>query len=132
MNAAMGLSNLPYLSEIISERRKISELYDTYLENCLKRPAKQKDLMYNFAYYPVLFESETELKEVFNALSKDGIHPRRYFYPSLNKLPYLENTLDCPISEDIASRIACLPLFIGLELGTIEKICKIIRGVCKV
>lgn len=94
-----------------------------------QRPAKQKDLMYNFAYYPVLFESETELKEVFNALSKDGIHPRRYFYPSLNKLPYLENTLDCPISEDIASRIACLPLFIGLELGTIEKICKIIRGV---
>ena len=71
----------------------------------------------------------TALSEVAGALNKEGIYPRRYFYPSLNKLPYLKNYKSCSVSEDVCSRIACLPLYPMLDLDDISRICQIIKEV---
>lgn len=127
-NAAMGLANFNHLSEITAKRQHICKKYDELLAGLLQRPKKQDKLEYNYAYYPVVFKTEEELLRVFEALSKEDIHPRRYFYPSLNKLPYLKTAQACPISEDISKRIACLPLYTDLTDEEVEKICKIIRG----
>lgn len=126
-HAAMGLAIFPYLSEIMHSRKHISDLYDLYLEGCLGRPKLQEDLEYNYAYYPVLFHNESELKRVFDALNAQNIYPRRYFYPSLNTLPYLKDKQFCPISEDICSRIACLPLYPSLGEKEVQSICAIIK-----
>jgi len=126
-NAAMGLSIFPYLTGIIEKRRKICELYDCLLSSYVQFPKKQKGLEFNYAYYPVVFKSETELLRVFDVLHKEDIYPRRYFYPSLNRLPYLDDCQKCPVSEDISSRIACLPLYPDLDLGVVEKIANIIK-----
>lgn len=126
-HAAMGLANFPYIGEIIADRKRASDLYDSLLQGYVKRPKLQAGLEYNYAYYPVIFKSETELLTVFNALNKEGIFPRRYFYPSLNTLPYLNNRQACPISEDISRRIACLPLYVGLENENIKRICRIVK-----
>ena len=128
-NAAMGLANFPYIDEIIEKRKIISEIYDKELGNLVQRPKKQEFLKYNYAYYPVVFKSEDDLLKVFNALNKEGIYPRRYFYPSLNKLPYLKNYKSCSVSEDVCSRIACLPLYPMLDLDDISRICQIIKEV---
>lgn len=128
MNAVMGLANLPYMGEIIKSRKKISELYDSLLGGIVQRPKTQKGLEYNYAYYPVLFKSEEELLKVFAALNAENIYPRRYFYPSLNKLQYIEDNQSCPISEDISSRIACLPLYEDLCEDIVIKISDIIKS----
>lgn len=107
----------------MAERKRICEIYDGLLNGKIRRPKKQKDLEYNYAYYPVIFESEKELLSAFERLEKIGVYPRRYFYPSLNGLPYLENAETCPVSEDISKRIACLPLFVGLHDNDISRIC---------
>lgn len=128
-HAAMGLANFPYVADIIADRRRVSDLYDKLLCGCVGRPGPQVNLEYNYAYYPVVFKSQSELQNVFAALKKQDIYPRRYFYPSLNTLPYV-NGAPCPISEDISSRIACLPLYVGLANGIIQQICETIRGIC--
>ncbi|GHV57440.1 hypothetical protein FACS189460_4010 [Deltaproteobacteria bacterium] len=74
----------------------------------------------------MLFKTETELLKVFAALEKNNIHPRRYFYPSLNRLSYVPRSFSCPKSENIAARIACLPLYPGLSENTVRRICEII------
>ena len=121
-NAAMGIVNFNYIEYIINSRKHISELYDRFLMNKLERPKKQKYLEYNYSYYPVLFDSETELMDVFRKMAGKNIYPRRYFYPSLNGLPYVEKK-ECPVAEDISKRIACLPLYVGLKDEEIEMIC---------
>jgi dTDP-4-amino-4,6-dideoxygalactose transaminase len=67
---------------------------------------------------------------VRQALLDNNIGPRRYFYPSLNTLPFLKPELRraCPVSEDISSRVLCLPLYAGLQKKEVEKICSIIIG----
>jgi dTDP-4-amino-4,6-dideoxygalactose transaminase len=84
-------------------------------------------LEYNYAYYPVVFESEVQLLRSLEALGKENIFPRRYFYPSLNLLPYLERKYSCPVSEAITLKIACLPLSAAMEERDVEEIAAIIK-----
>jgi len=128
-NAAMGLANFPYIDKIIAERKRVSDLYDSQLSVLVQRPKNQDGLEYNYAYYPVVFNSEQELLMVLDALKRHGIYARRYFYPSLNTLSYLEEKYDCPVSEDISRRIACLPLYPDLTNDEVLKICEIIKSV---
>ncbi len=126
LHAAMGLANFPYIPRIIGERKRVSDLYDSLLSGYVDRPKPQADLEYNYAYYPVLFKSEEELLKVFAALRENDIFPRRYFYPSLNRLPYLAGK-PCPVSEDVAARIACLPLYPDLADDDVRRIAMLIR-----
>lgn len=125
-NAAMGLCNIEHMDEILAERKHLSDLYDILLNGKLGRPEQQKELEYNYSYYPVLFKDEKSLLAAFISLNTIGVYPRRYFYPSLNSLPYIKHHFSCPIAEDIARRIACLPLFVGLNTTAVEMICSIL------
>jgi dTDP-4-amino-4,6-dideoxygalactose transaminase len=129
-HAAMGLCNLPMLDAFISARKKHSNQY-TYLlsKSIISRPQLPEGTNYNYAYYPVVFESETSLLKTKDALLSNGINTRRYFYPSLNNLPFLTEHYSCPVSEDISKRVLCLPLYYDLEEQVIEKICKIINSI---
>lgn len=124
-HAAMGLANLPYIEQIIRERKRVTDLYDRLIDKNLQRPKMQEGLEYNYAYYPVLFKSETALLDAFEKLKKHDIYARRYFYPSLNKLPYVDFK-ECQVAEDISSRIACLPLYPELANSDILRIVELI------
>ena len=56
---------------------------------------------WNYSYYPVIFENEDILLKAERALKKNNIYPRRYFYPSLNTLNYVEY-LEMKNSESIS------------------------------
>ncbi len=125
--ASMGLCNLKYVDGIISERKKISKLYDKLLGDSVTRPKSQtKNHTHNHAYYPVILETEEKLLSILSNLKKLNIFPRRYFYPSLNKLPYIKKAQPCPVSEDISRRVLCLPLYAGLEQRVVKKISRVI------
>lgn len=82
---------------------------------------------WNYSYYSVIFKDEATLLRVQKALNEANIFPRRYFYPSLNNIPYVEN-VNMPISEDIASRILCLPLFVELDQNNLQQIVSILNA----
>lgn len=126
-NSAMGLANLNHIDEIIEERRKLSYLYDKNLKGIVSKIAKTKDLEYNYIYYPIILKSEEETLKIIKKLNENNINPRRYFYPALNRLEYIENKGKCPIAEDISRRILCLPLYNGLKENEVLKICEIIK-----
>ena len=127
MHAAMGLANLPYLPAILESRKQVSSWYDEQLSSLnLQRPQALPGTAYNYAYYPVIFKDEATVLKVMAALKVNNIVPRRYFYPSLNTLPYLENHISCKVSEDIAATVLCLPLFNDLSKEIVSKITQII------
>ena len=105
IHAAMGNCMLPYMDEIISTRKTIADLYDGALKgnDKLYRYTVPPGIDYNYSYYPILFESEELLLRVKAKLNSQDIFPRRYFYPSLHKLPYLQE-VSLPVAESISSR----------------------------
>lgn len=126
IHAAMGLVNLKHI-EVIKTKRKgiVSEYKKLLMGTNLHDVAYFRDIKYNNSYFPVIFESEDMLLTVFDALAQENIIPRRYFYPSLNTLSFTKYK-SCPISESIATRVACLPLYHDLNIQTVRKIVKII------
>ncbi|MEI6490027.1 MAG: DegT/DnrJ/EryC1/StrS family aminotransferase [Bacteroidota bacterium] len=128
LQAAMGLAVFPYLSTIIGERKKVVDYYTANLDfRNLRKLKIREHTEWNNSYYPVIFESEQQLLEVMARLETADIIPRRYFYPSLNTIAYCKGQT-MPISESIASRIVCLPLFVGLKEEEMEVICKLVNG----
>jgi len=122
LQAAMGLTVLPYMSEIIEARAAIVNYYDIHLSN-VKKMKIRRDTKWNYSYYPIIFDSEKELLKAESRLNKLEIFPRRYFYPSLENLPYI-NSKKCNISEEISKKVMCLPLYVGLEKENLNKIIK--------
>jgi dTDP-4-amino-4,6-dideoxygalactose transaminase len=85
----------------------------------------RENTKYNFAYFPIILESEESLLRVKDSLNDSDIFPRRYFYPSLNSLDFLAPE-NMPISDDISKRVLCLPLAYDLSEEIINQITKII------
>jgi dTDP-4-amino-4,6-dideoxygalactose transaminase len=133
-HAAMGLSNFPYIDSILNSRKNLSLLYERSLAELgvkLSRPSIPEHTEYNFSYYPVIFESEKQLLQVRDSLNTSYIYPRRYFFPSLDKLPYLERSNVFPVADKVAARILCLPLFFDLKEESVKQICTIIATILK-
>ena len=128
-HAAMGLAVLPHVEEILEQRKTQCLRYDALLENMrIERPTITEGCGYNYAYYPVLFESEDVLLKVESALKRREIFPRRYFYPSLSSLEYVPDQ-ETPVCDDIAKRVLCLPLYHTLSEAEQRMIARILLTV---
>jgi dTDP-4-amino-4,6-dideoxygalactose transaminase len=125
--AAMGLCMLDEIDYIHTKRKTVFDLYMKELEGLLSFPAFSSDTQRNYSYFPVLFEDESQLLHVKQALNACDIFPRRYFYPSLDTLSYIEPKQYMPISREIASRVMCLPMYAKLQKEEQRNIIRIIK-----
>ena len=130
LHAALGLCLLHKTADNISGRKTVSAMYDAMLpERGIRRPKLKPGLTYNYPYYPVIFDSEAVVLRVMDTLRRENIFPRRYFFPALNTLPYLPERQSCPVAENVAPRVLCLPLYAELEESTVEKIAGVIKSI---
>jgi dTDP-4-amino-4,6-dideoxygalactose transaminase len=130
LHAAMGLVNLRYIDSVLAQRKRLSAIYDRYLKDVgVSKPSIQSHSEYNFSYYPVLFNSEKQVDEVQAKLTEANIQTRRYFYPLLSELDYVNKKNTTPVANRISKQILCLPFYHELSEQTIGRICKIIKSV---
>ncbi|MFV1883434.1 MAG: DegT/DnrJ/EryC1/StrS family aminotransferase [Balneola sp.] len=130
LHAAMGLCNLAHIDDVIQKRRRQSQYYDESLNmiDILSMQSINKDAdCFNFAYYPIVFETESYLLKAISLLEQNSIFPRRYFYPSLTSLDYVSG--HCPISDSISRRVLCLPLYHDLTWEDQDLIISLIKKV---
>ena len=127
-HAAMGLLNLRYVDEILASRKRQFEYYINGINSLnISMPKKDKNSILNNSYFPILFKSNSDMMLTLSALNSNNIFPRRYFYPSLNSLSYVSGK--CPISESVASRILCLPMFHDLTYDMQQGIVNILNQI---
>ena len=113
--AAMGLCVLDDMEKIKNKRKSLIENYKKELKGLVQFQEQNDHATENYSYFPILFKSEKELLKIQKALNSEQIFPRRYFYPSLDTLEYIEPKQECKISRDISKRILCLPVYYDLE-----------------
>lgn len=130
LQAAMGLCVLDHISEILNDRKKITDMYTQLLKDeNIQLMSIRPETKWNYSYFPIILSSEKVLLHLVKLFNNEDIFPRRYFYPSLNTINYVHNQ-KMPISENISSRVLCLPLYFGLDEDIVLKIVKIIKNNC--
>lgn len=122
IHAAMGLCVLDDIDDILDARAEVCHSYEKVLGNHFQMPEWNLEATRNFAYFPILFESEKVMLASKAKLEKVGIGSRRYFYPSLDTLCYLKPQPEQAVSRNVSRRVLCLPMFSGAfsnEVSTI-------------
>jgi len=124
----MGLAVLPHMATILMERKRVVDFYNENLDlDHIQTLKIRENTQWNYSYYPIILKDEVTLLRVQNALNEVQIFPRRYFYPSLNTIDYLDGK-KMPVSESIASRILCLPLYVELNNNQLQFILSILNA----
>ncbi len=131
MHAAMGMAVLPHVEECIRQRKELDASYRLELKELPVRTLPIcPSTIHNYAYFPVFFSAGEIRQRVQKELEVLGIFSRRYFYPSLNQLPYLTSPA-MTASEFAADTALSLPFYPGLPAHVPEAITQVIRGVTR-
>lgn len=133
--AAMGICNLRHIDNEIQKRKQVAKRYLENLKDIdgIVLPRMQKDVVGNYAYFPVLIEEEIlgeTRNDIYERLKQQDIYARKYFYPLTNSLQCYGtnfNRGNTPVSKYVSDRILTLPMYADLSLGEIDMICELIR-----
>lgn len=130
--AAMGICNLKRINECIEARKSVYQKYVERLSGIygIRLPVVQENVISNYAYFPVCFDASHGMNRdnIYQALKAQGIYARKYFYPVINDLecyrPYSDHAT--PIAHDVSMSILTLPIYEGLALDDVDRICDVI------
>lgn len=132
--AAMGICNLRHVDSEIKKRKCVIERYRQNLEGekGIKLLKPQKDIISNYAYFPVVFDGFSKSRnDVSEELKEHNVFTRKYFYPLTTDFECYAGRFDSndtPIAKHIADRVLTLPLYADLELEDVDRICRIIKS----
>ena len=132
--AAMGICNLRHIDEAIASRKVAFDRYMQRLSGVegIYIPGQQQDVVWNYSYMPVIFDEKRFGKsrdEVFEQLKQQDIIARKYFYPAINDMAcyqYLNAQKGTPVAHEMSLRVLALPIYEGLEIEVVDRICDII------
>ena len=109
--AAMGLCMLDEMENIYTKREAVYTKYKAELINLLTFQKRNKNSTFNYGYFPILLKNESQVKQIQDLLNAENIFPRRYFYPSLDTLNYIEPKQYMPNSRKLSKSLLCLPIY---------------------
>ena len=141
VHAAMGLTNLEAIEEIIAVNRRNYEAYKVGLADVLGISVIDYDPAERNNYQYVVVEVNPEIcprnrDEIVEALHAENIIARKYFWPGCHKMePYRSLQpnagLLLPETERIAARVIVLPTGQTVDEETVVRVCEIICAVAK-
>jgi dTDP-4-amino-4,6-dideoxygalactose transaminase len=137
ISAAMGLTNLEAMDEIIAINRRNYEAYSAGLADVPGISVIDYDPAERNNYQYVVIEVDPELcprnrDEIVEALHAQNVIARKYFWPGCHKMePYRSLQpnagLLLPETERIAARVIVLPTGQTVEGETVARVCRIIK-----
>ena len=126
--AAMGLCMLDEMEEVLQKRKDVDERYKKALDGVVQFQKKNINSTQNYSYFPIILKNEDQMLKIQKVLNNNQIFPRRYFYPSLDTLSYIEPKQYSPVSREISNRILALPMYPELTKDEQVEIIKTIKG----
>lgn len=136
--AAMGLTNLDSLADVIAVNKRNHEAYTAALSGIPGVSVLQYDSAERNSYHYVVMEIQGHRSEtrdrIIEALWAENVLARKYFWPGLHRMkPYRDlfpnAHLMLPHTERIGERVVVLPNGAAVSVSDIQKIAGIIGRV---
>lgn len=138
IQAAFGLCLLPRMPEALKQRAQIALHYLSRLEHIdgIRCLSPIEGLVRNWCYFPILINEclfGRSRNAVYDALKKQNIHARKYFYPLISDFPTYRGLPSAgreklPVAEKTSKSVLCLPMYPDLPGEDVERICGIVLG----
>ncbi len=138
--AAWGLLNLKQYREEQERRKAIKEIYDNGLKDVkgIRVPQMPENTTNSYQYYPIVIEDEygKTRDEIYDKFKTENIFTRKYFYPACHDYDCYKNditvkTARLRTTNDLKTRVLCLPFYGSLDEKVAKHICEVIRNVAK-
>ena len=138
--AAWGLLNLKQYREEQERRKVIKEIYDNGLKDVkgIRVPQMPENTTNSYQYYPIVIEDEygKTRDEIYDMFKAENIFTRKYFYPACHDYDCYKNditvkTARLRTTNDLKTRVLCLPFYGSLDKEVAKHICEVIRNVAK-
>jgi dTDP-4-amino-4,6-dideoxygalactose transaminase len=135
INAAFGLLQLQYMSQVLERRAHIATRYREQLSkvqgiHCL---SQGHQTVANYSYFPVLVQNDYPLSRdaLYQKLKDQGIYARRYFYPLISDFPMYRGLpsaarSNLPVAATAAERVLCLPIYPALTDDDLSRVIELI------
>lgn len=128
--AAMGLCNLKYIKQQITQRQAVVEKYREQLKGVqgIRYLQYGKDVTPNYAYFPIVIDENVFGKtrdQIYDTLKAHGIYARKYFYPLTSDQACFRNkykNVPLETARYLSDRVLTLPLYAELSAEEIERI----------
>ena len=130
--AVMGICNLRHLDEEIARRKIAGDRYTERLSGVkgIKLIKPEAGLVWNYAYYPVIFDGYKENRDQIKAmLEAEDIYARKYFFPATNRFHcYAEKygDLNVPVAMHASECVLTLPMYADMTLEDVDRVCDVI------
>jgi len=128
VSALMGIRQLLSIENFIDDRKSISNIYDSFLNNIknirIIKPCVSS--RFNYFKYVVILEG-VDRQLIHEALQEKGINVSGYIYElPLHKQPVFNsyNEVSLPMTEYLCAQHICLPIYPTLDKGDAEYIAK--------
>lgn len=130
LNAALGWLSLGMLREGIRRRRRIARAYQSHLAGLQFQHAADGD-RHAYKDFVVIFPSAAGRVAAEAALDRAGVQTKRYFLPVHRMDAYRDfRDVRLPVTNDLAERMLCLPMYSDLSLTRVEEISRIVMRAC--
>lgn len=133
-SAAMGLCNLRHVEEWIESRKAVTERYRENLSGVrgLRFLKRRAEVSYNYAYLPVCVSGGIAKRDaVYEALCREGVFPRKYFYPCVNAYDCYRDqydAMDTPVAKTLSESVLTLPIYPELSSSEVDEICGLLTA----
>ena len=133
--AAMGLTGLDSLDELVAVGRRNYRRYRTALEGVpgLRMAVHDESERCNYHYVVLALDEEAAgltRDDLVLVLHAENVLARRYFFPGCHRMePYRSEQpgLSLPATERLAARVLLLPAGAALALDDVDAVCAIVR-----
>jgi dTDP-4-amino-4,6-dideoxygalactose transaminase len=132
IQAALGVSQMKRLQELVQTRHRIAERYDNELARLpIKLPWQHPDCYSSYHLYPIQVDQEasgTSQRQVYDALQAAGVNVNLHYIP-VYRQPYYEamgfRAGYCPASERYHKQTLSIPMYptlTGIEQGKVIQV----------
>lgn len=122
IQAAIGYSQVLRVDELLSERQRVADLYDKYLDRKFKMPSREVVWMYDI-------DCGDNQELIKQKLFEAGIESRYGFKPMEMQPMYYYDNYKLLNSYKWSKRILYLPTYPDLEEADIQDICAIVNNI---
>lgn len=132
MSAALGISQLSRLEDILTKRDRVAQMYTNRLSGIewVRPPVVRQNVRMSWFVYTITLTENLKRDSVMQAMMREGIPTRGYFSP-VHLQGYIRELLNTyegmlPITESVASRTIALPFHSNLSQEEVDDVVEVL------